>query len=100
MLEALRSAGIGEKDAARSEFMAAVLLNQGDDNLLLQAGVGLRNSGHHAEAEAALRRALAIRQKAATHAHLGWTLMERGRLDDAAAASRPRSASIPARRRR
>lgn len=85
LLEALRSAGIGEKDAARAEYAAAVLLNEGDDSLLLQAGVGLRSAGHHADAEAALRRALAIRPRAGTHAHLGWTLMERGRLDEAAA---------------
>jgi len=84
LLEASRSAGI-EKDAARAEYAAAVLLNEGDDSLLLQAGVGLRGAGHHADAEAALRRALAIRPRAGPHAHLGWTLMERGRLDEAEA---------------
>ena len=85
LLEASRSAGIGEKDAARAEYAAAVLLNEGDDNLLLQAGVGLRDGGHLADSETALRRALAVRPKAAAHAHLGWTLMRRGRLDEAAA---------------
>lgn len=85
LLEASRSQGIGEKNAARAEYTAAALLNQGDDSMLFQAGVGLRSSGHHADAEAALRRALAIRPRAATHAQLGWTLLERGRLDEAAA---------------
>jgi tetratricopeptide (TPR) repeat protein len=85
LLEASRSSRIGEKDAARAEYVSAAMLNRGDDNMLFQAGVGLRGGGHHADAETALRQALAIRPRAATHAHLGWTLLERGRLDDAAA---------------
>jgi Tfp pilus assembly protein PilF len=85
LLDALHAAGIGQKDAARAEYAAAVLLNEGDDNLLIQAGVGLRSAGHYADSEAALRRALAIRARASTHAQLGWTLMEAGRLDEAAA---------------
>ena len=84
LLEATRRAAAGEKAAARAEYMGAVVINQGDDSLLLQAGVGLRNAGHLADSEAALRRALAVRPRAATYAQLGWTLMQSGRWDEAA----------------
>jgi tetratricopeptide (TPR) repeat protein len=85
LLDAARLAGLGAGDSARAEYAAAVLVNQGDDHLLVQAGAGLRDAGHHAEAEAVLRRALAMHPRAATHRHLGYTLLREGRLDEAAA---------------
>jgi tetratricopeptide (TPR) repeat protein len=84
LLEAARSAGAGRKDAARTEYAAAALLNDADDALLLLAGVGLREAGHGADAEAVLRRSLAVRPRAATYAQLGWTVLQRGRVDEAA----------------
>jgi tetratricopeptide (TPR) repeat protein len=85
LLEASRMSGRGDGAGARAEFAAAVGMNTGDDNMMLQAGAGLRAAGHHADAEAALRKALAIRARASTHAQLGWTLMQAHRLDEAAA---------------
>jgi Flp pilus assembly protein TadD len=84
LLDATRSAGFGARSAAGAEYAAAVLVNQADDSLLLQAGAGLRDTGHHAAAEAVLRRALAIHPRASTYRHLGWTLLREGRADDAA----------------
>jgi Flp pilus assembly protein TadD len=62
-----------------------VLDHPGDPHRLVPPGAGLRDAGHPAESEAVLRRALAMHPRAATHRHLGWTLLREGRLDEATA---------------
>jgi len=85
LVEAARMSERGDRDAARAEFAAAVALNAGDDQMITHAGAGFRKTGHHADAEAALRKALQIRPRPSTYSQLGWTLMEAGRVDEAAA---------------
>ena len=85
LLEAAYATRSGQPALARSEYAAATLLNPSDGVLMLQIGVALRLAGEHEEAAAMLRRSIELRPRAVTHAQLGWTLLETGRVDEAAA---------------